>query len=206
MLSFRTFCGGIAQTNGFVLDGPDGPIVIDAPEGMRDWLAANHLRPVALLLTHMHFDHVMDAAAIAGEFQCPAYAHSNMNAELHLGILFSQFTGVAIEIPEFELARRLEGEDTLAVAGLEFTLLHVPGHSPDSLCYLLPEEGLLFAGDTLFQGGIGRSDLPGGDEALLLHGIREKLLTLPESTKVCPGHGSPTTVQSEMQGNPYVFI
>jgi hydroxyacylglutathione hydrolase len=207
MPSPRTYCGGIAETNGYAFEAPDGWVAVDAPEGMRDWLSSNQLKPEALLLTHMHFDHVMDAAVISAEFGCPVYAHSPLTPELHLGILFSQFTGVALDIPEFELAKPLEGEDSISIAGAEFVLLHVPGHSPDSVCFSLPgDDACVFAGDTLFQSGIGRTDFPGGDEALLLSGIREKLLTLPESTRVYPGHGDPTTIQAEKIGNPYVRL
>ena len=204
MAGLRTFCGGLAQTNGYVLDTPGGSVLIDAPEGVCDWLASNDLSPVALLLTHMHFDHVMDVAAVADRFACPVFAHSDISPELHLGRLFGQFTGVEIEMPPVMLEERLEGRERLALAGGEFSLLHVPGHSPDSVCYYREGEGILFGGDTLFRAGIGRTDLPGGDEGLLLRGIREKLFGLPGATRVYPGHGEATTIESERTGNPFL--
>ncbi|MGK0190272.1 MAG: hydroxyacylglutathione hydrolase [Verrucomicrobiales bacterium] len=204
MFTIKTYCGGICLTNGYAIECPDGTVVIDAPEGMRDWLTENKLDPKALLLTHLHFDHVMDAAAIAQSFGCPVFAHSALTAELHLGDLFAQFTGEAITIPEFSIDEILADATTTTAAGATFEVIYVPGHSPDSVCFHLAQEGILFAGDTLFQSGVGRSDFPGGNEALLLGGIREKLLTLPGDTHVYPGHGGDTTVSAEKTGNPYI--
>ncbi|MEZ5328805.1 MAG: MBL fold metallo-hydrolase [Verrucomicrobiales bacterium] len=204
MFTIKSYCGGICQTNGYAIDCPEGVIAVDAPDGMHRWLEDNHLIPKALLLTHMHFDHVMDAAAIAENFGCPVFAHSALTTELHLGDLFSQFTGAKIDVAPFPVTEKLEGTASIVAAGAHFAVLHVPGHSPDSVCFYLKDEGILFAGDTLFQSGIGRSDFPGGSGALLLAGIREKILTLPEATHVYPGHGDSTTVAVERIGNPYL--
>lgn len=204
MFTIKTFCGGICLTNGYTIDCPGGTVAVDAPEGMAAWLADHHLKPKALLLTHLHFDHIIDAAAIAAQHCCPVFAHSALRAGLHLGDLFAQFTGTPITIAPFELEDTLAGKASLAVAGAEFALLHVPGHSPDSICFHLPAPGILFAGDTLFQSGIGRSDFPGGSESLLIDGIRDKLLTLPSATHVYPGHGDATSVGVERSSNPFL--
>lgn len=192
------------MTNGYAITCPDGVVVIDAPEGMHQWLSENQLKPCALLLTHLHFDHIMDAAAISQGYDCPVIAHSELLPELHLGDLFAQFTGAAIEIENFKPRELLEGKTSTRAGGVNFQVLHVPGHSPDSVCFYLPDESIIFAGDTLFQSGVGRSDFPGGDETLLLHGIREKLLSLPDSTLVYPGHGGDTTIAMEKTGNPFL--
>ena len=84
MFTIKTFCGGICQTNGYALECPDGTVVVDAPEGMHDWLTNNQLTPKSLLLTHLHFDHVMDAAAIAESFGCRVFAHSELTSELQV--------------------------------------------------------------------------------------------------------------------------
>ena len=204
MFTIKTFCGGICQTNGYALECPDGTVVVDAPERMHDWLTNNQLTPKSLLLTHLQFDHVMDAAAIAESFGCRVFAHSELTSELHLGELFSQFTGAKIDIAPFAVTEKLEGAASMTAAGTNFAVLHVPGHSPDSVCFYLEDEEILFAGDTLFQSGIGRSDFPGGNGCLLIAGIREKILTLPESTRVYPGHGDSTIVAAERIGNPYL--
>ena len=95
------------------------------------------------------------------------------------------------------------GRESLEIGGLKMGLAHVPGHAVDSVTFHLPESGELFSGDTLFADSIGRADLPGGDPELLIAGIRGKLLTLPESTVVFPGHGPATTIGAERAGNPY---
>lgn len=204
MFTIKTFCGGICLTNGYAVECPGGTVVVDAPEGMRDWLSENQLRPRALLLTHLHFDHVMDAAAIAHDFGCPVFAHSHLAPELHLADLFAQFTGSPITISPFEITTTLEGKAEINAGGIDFGVLHVPGHSPDGVCFYLPEQAILFAGDTLFESGIGRSDFPGGDASLLVEGIRQKILTLPDATDVHPGHGGATTVALEQATNPYL--
>ena len=107
-------------------------------------------------------------------------------------------------ITPFEVTHHLEGRADLTVAGVSMDLLHVPGHSPDSLVFHVGPIHKLFAGDTLFAGSIGRSDLPGGDESLLLRGIREKLFLLPGETEVLPGHGPATSIRREQAGNPYI--
>ena len=98
----------------------------------------------------------------------------------------------------------LEGQDSLEVAGLTFALKHVPGHSPDSLCYYLADHGLLVGGDVLFAGSIGRTDFPGGSARQLVTGIKEKLLVLPDSTRVFPGHGPETSIGEEREENGYL--
>ena len=92
----------------------------------------------------------------------------------------------------------------LHLAGLDFSLAHVPGHAADSVTFYLPSEGLLFSGDTLFAGSIGRTDLPGGSTQRLLEGIDRHLLTLPDETKVLSGHGPATTIGRERRGNPFL--
>ena len=146
----------------------------------------------------------MDAAAIAESFACPVFAHSELTSDLHLGDLFSQVTGAKIDIAPFAVTEKLEGRTTMTAAGANFGVLHVPGHSPDSVCFYLQDEAILFAGDTLFQSGIGRSDFPGGNGRLLITGIREKILALPKTTRVYPGHGDSTTVTAERIKNPYL--
>ena len=100
----------------------------------------------------------------------------------------------------------VDGRDglTLGVDGLTGTLLHTPGHTPGSLCFYLPSDRLLLAGDTLFAGSVGRTDLPGGDMATLLRSIHGKLMVLPDQTRVIPGHGPATTIGAERANNPFL--
>lgn len=204
MLKISYFTGGIAQTNGWILETQGGGILFDAPDGVVPWLQKQGLKPLALVLTHQHFDHVMDAAAVKNHFGCPIYAFANYSRTLTLEDLFGMATGTTLSIPPYEVDHLLEGQDSLEVAGLTFALKHVPGHSPDSLCYYLADHGLLVGGDVLFAGSIGRTDFPGGSARQLVTGIKEKLLVLPDSTRVFPGHGPETSIGEEREENGYL--
>ena len=204
MLKISYFTGGIAQTNGWILETPAGFLLFDAPEGVADWLEKRQIKPLALLLTHQHFDHVDDAAEVKVKFKCPIYAFSAYSKSLTLEELYGMVSGNSMSIPPYQVDHVLEGKDSLEVAGLSFALKHVPGHSPDSLCYHLPTEELLFGGDVLFAGSIGRTDFPGGSARQLINGIRDKLLVLPDATRVFPGHGPETSIGEERHGNGYV--
>lgn len=200
-LSIKTYTGGLVGTNGFLVRGPGGIVLVDAPAGIADELSSDE-HPVALLLTHQHFDHVEDVAALAAQ-GVPIYAFSAYSPLLVLDEAARRW-GMPVEIPPFAVDHLLKGESSVEVAGLTFSLLHVPGHSPDSVCYHLPDDGILFGGDTLFAGSIGRMDLPGGDHRIFADEIRSKLLTLPGETKVHPGHGPATTIAREAAGNPFL--
>ena len=98
----------------------------------------------------------------------------------------------------------LADDRTLTLAGLTGTVIHTPGHTPGSICLHLPAENLLLAGDTLFAGSVGRTDLPGGDTRTLITSIHDRLLTLPDATRVIPGHGPATSIGAERESNPYL--
>ncbi len=196
------FTGGLVETNGYLVETTQGTVVIDAPGGMAGFLAKRNTTPLALLLTHQHFDHVEDAAAIARK-GVPIHALAPYSHDLILDEAARRW-GLPINIEPFEISHLLEGSKTLQLAGIDFTLLTVPGHSPDSLVFHVGPIHKLFAGDTLFAGSIGRTDLPGGDHALLLRGIRDKLFGLPGETEVLPGHGPVTTVGRERAENPFL--
>lgn len=191
-MKLEMFTGGSVATNGYLLQNEDCTLLVDAPEGVFDWLQEKGISPDYLLLTHQHFDHVEDAS----KFEAPIYAHSPYSSELTLADRARSW-GMAIEVLPFEVSRTLAQEQSLTLGSFEFSLFHVPGHSPDSLVYYLPAHELALAGDTLFRQGVGRTDLPGGDHDLLFEGIREKLLTLPPQTKILPGHGPDTTPEAE---------
>jgi glyoxylase-like metal-dependent hydrolase (beta-lactamase superfamily II) len=196
------FTGGFVQTNGYLLHAPDGSaIVIDAPLGMAAWLRERGIRPAALLLTHQHYDHVEDAAAVAA-LGATIHAWSPYSTDLTLEDLMRSF-GMPVEVAPFTVDVPLAGRSGLEIGGLRLELAHVPGHAADSVTFHLPAAGELYSGDTLFAGSIGRADLPGGDPELLIAGIREKLFALPDATLVYPGHGPATRIGVERAGNPY---
>ncbi|MEM7248484.1 MAG: MBL fold metallo-hydrolase, partial [Acidobacteriota bacterium] len=201
-MTIATFTGGIASTNAFILKGPSGTVMVDAPEGAASWAEASGDVPDALLLTHAHFDHVLDASAIQERWKCPLYGFAPPTPELTLEVLFPP-GGSSIAVRPYSISEIQEG-DRVEVAGFDFTVLHIPGHSTDSLLFHLDSEKYLFGGDVLMQGGVGRTDFPGGSEAALLGGIRDKLLPLDQATVVFPGHGPRTTIGAEKASNPFL--
>jgi hydroxyacylglutathione hydrolase len=205
MLTLSHFTGGIAQTNGWLVQLAGHAIAIDAPEGMATWLAARDIRLDALLLTHQHFDHVLDAAAIAASHACPVIAFAAYSTDLTLERLFGISTGISLSVPPFNVTHLVTESSSLDLLGSAWSILHVPGHSPDSICFHAPSTGHLFGGDVLFRDGIGRTDFPGGSSRTLLHGIQSKILTLPDDTQVHPGHGPSTTIARERLQNPFLL-
>ncbi len=206
-LTWEVFCGGFVQTNAYLIQAGGRHLLIDAPDDAADWLRGRGVTLDALVLTHQHFDHVMDAARIAEEHGCPVYAWTQPSPALWLNELFSQATGWRLEVAPYRVTHELQSAEPLlppVIAGVEFRLFHVPGHATDSVCFYHEASGACFCGDTLFAGGVGRTDLPGGSARQLADGIRRHLYTLPDATVLLPGHGPHTTVGTEKTDNPYV--
>ena len=200
-----SFCGGPFLTNAYLLSCGDKEVLFDAPLGVAGWLSDQGFGIDLLVLTHLHHDHIMDAHSLSsGASPCPVWSHSEFSDELTLQSSLEAATGSAWDLPEFDIERKLEGETELSIGGRRFEVLHIPGHSPDSLCFYDPEENLIIGGDVLFQNGIGRTDFPNGDHELLIRGIREKLWPLPDDTIVYPGHGPPTNIGFEKATNPFL--
>ena len=197
------FTGGFVQTNGYLIKTAEGGhVLIDAPQGVAEWMVARGVRPVALLLTHQHYDHVEDAAAVAA-MGAKVFAWAPYSTELTLEERVRAW-GMPIHVEPYGVDEILEGKERLEVGGLVMELAHVPGHAPDSVTFYRAESGELYSGDTLFAGSIGRADLPGGNMGQLVDGIRGKLFALDDATRVFPGHGPETTIGAESAGNPYV--
>ncbi len=199
------YTGGFCVTNACFLETPEGSLLIDAPDGVAAWLAEQGKRVDHLLLTHQHFDHVDDAAAVR-KTGAKVWAMEDYSKEFTLEDLFNQGFGADINVPPYQVDERfdLESGRPLELCGLSFRLYHVPGHSPDSVVFHLPAQSCAFVGDTLMAGGMGRTDLPRGGHEMLLEGIRRHLLTLPPETVILSGHGPKTTVGEEIRGNPFL--
>jgi hydroxyacylglutathione hydrolase len=199
--SVKMFTGGPLETNSYLIAAPEGNILIDASQG-----AAEAFRevPIALLfLTHGHYDHVWDAAEIVRQHGCPAAMHPVTEEMLADRNLLRRF-GIDLEVEPVKADILLGEGPEQSLLGCRFDIHEVPGHCPGSLCLFDPATHILYGGDVLFAGGVGRWDLPGGDRDLLLSGIKKKLLTLPPETIVCPGHGPATNIGLEKSTNPYL--
>jgi glyoxylase-like metal-dependent hydrolase (beta-lactamase superfamily II) len=183
---------------------PGGTVLVDAPEGVADWLDASGVKVDALLLTHQHFDHVLDAAKVRSRHGCRVFSWAAHSVNLTLERLFGAVTGTSMAVKPFEVDELLEGKSSVEACGVSWRLFHVPGHSPDSVCFLWEAQNLLFGGDVLFRDSIGRTDFPGGSMRQLVEGIQTKLLTLPDDTLVYPGHGPYTSIGVERRENEYL--
>lgn len=204
MLQLETYTGGIVETNGHLLRMPRFNLLVDAPQGVARWLESQNVKVDALFLTHQHFDHVMDASAVKEGHACPVYAWTEFDRDLTLEKFFGAMAGSAFSVPEFAVDHVLKDQTEVTVGDQVWKLQHIPGHSPDSLCFWLGAENLLFSGDVIFSGSLGRSDFPGGSHQQLVTGIREKLWSLPAETQVFPGHGPDTTLGEERRSNPFL--
>ncbi len=206
----------LAETNCYVVAPETGgpAVVIDAPPdpaGIGAILAKHDLTPVALLVTHGHIDHAGGAGGVVRSTGVPAYVHPDDDfMTLHPADQLRMLFGVAVDenraapFAPPDHYEPLAGGQRLDLAGLAFEVLHTPGHTPGHCCFLLREEGVLFSGDQLFAGSIGRTDLPGGDYDTLMRSMTSQVLPLPEDTEVLPGHGPTTTLARERLINPFL--
>ena len=178
----------------FVDPGEDAPALLKALQG---------LELSAIWLTHAHFDHIGAIADIAAVWSVPVLLHPDdrvLYANAHQA---AQMWDVPFKQPTTPTTDLSAGQ-VLNVAGQEVHCLFTPGHAPGHIAFYLPSEGYVLAGDALFQGSIGRTDLPLGNHEQLLESVRTQLLTLPDETVVYPGHGPKTTVGAEKRSNPFL--
>ncbi len=192
-------------------------VVVDPGVGVQDQLEAvldeHHLQPVAVLLTHGHLDHVFSVTPVCGARGIPAYVHGDDAYRLQDPVsllgpeLKAALAGVLTWTEPDDVLPLTDGA-RLALAGLDVTVDHAPGHTEGSVLFRLPAEGdappLCVSGDVLFRGSIGRTDLLGGDDEAMQRSLRTKVLPLPDETVVLPGHGETTTIGAERAANPYL--
>ncbi len=218
-----SFPAGPWQANCYVVatqPGAEAVVVdpgMDALEGITALAAEHRLKPVAALLTHGHLDHMFAVAPLCRSAAASCWVHPDDRALLADPLravspetrLMLQRLGGAQTFVEPEDVRELADGALVEIAGLQFSALHTPGHTPGSTMFRSPYpdpdvDSVVFSGDVLFAGSIGRTDLPGGDHVAMLNSLRTKVLPLPDSAVVLPGHGAQTTIGRERATNPYL--
>ncbi len=181
-----------------------GMIEPEEENALVNYIERNGLTVTHVINTHLHVDHAVGDKFVADKFKVPVLGHKSDET---LGARMQQqamMFGMREKLDAVSLTSYLEDGDKVKVGDGELDVLHVPGHSPGSIALYDPEGKYVIVGDALFDGSIGRTDLPGGDFRTLINSIRSKLLTLPDDTTVYPGHGPATTIGREKKYNPYL--
>ena len=196
-------------TNAFALIEPGLKecVIIDAPAEAYEWavqVAEKHsCQIIALILTHGHWDHIIDAHAFA-DAGIPIYGHAEDRPLFEDPARMASFAIPGLELHPVAIQHWIEGGQNIEILGHSMEVRHVPGHCPGNILIYAPALEAAFVGDVIFAGSVGRYDLPGGDFAVLERSIREQVYTLPEGTTLYPGHGPTTTVAQEKSNNPFV--
>lgn len=206
-LRVEQYVVGMVQTNCyFVINDDTKEIFIVDPGASAGRLAEimdeEKLNPVAILLTHGHFDHAGAAAELAERYGIKIYAHEDERETLeNPAINLSVWEGRKVS---YRADCYLKDEQEIDIAGFHIRVFHTPGHTVGGCCYFLPYQNVVFCGDTLFAQSVGRTDFPKGSASELIRSIKEKLMTLPEDVTVYPGHNEITTIGTERMYNPYL--
>lgn len=184
-------------------------VVIDAPAQSYDWatqLAEHHgCKIVALILTHGHWDHIIDGHKFAAA-GIPTYGHASDSEMFASPSKMASYAIPGLELFEVPITHWVAGGDILNLLDTTLEIRHVPGHCPGNILVYLESEAVAVVGDVIFAGSVGRYDLPGGDFEVLQASIRNEVYSLPDATTIYPGHGPTTTVAHEKANNPFVKV
>ncbi|HAM80218.1 MBL fold metallo-hydrolase [Ornithinibacillus bavariensis] len=205
-MQINGFSLGPLGTNCYIVYHGNQAIIIDPGEEanrIMEWLTENKLVPLAILLTHAHFDHIGAVEDLRNHFTIPVYVHPNEASWLSEPSLNGSVLFLRKEVKTREAEILIE-PGLLQIGPFEFEILYTPGHSPGSVSFYWKKEKKLISGDVLFNQGIGRTDLPGGDFNVLKESILYKLYQLPDDITVYPGHGPSTTIGDEKRLNPFI--
>lgn len=205
----RTFVARGFEQNAYLVWQADGPAAVAIDPGGQAGAMADAIRDAgltldAILLTHAHIDHVEGVPELVRRTQASVHLHA-ADAPLYARVAdqAAMFGMKPLTLPPVD--RELTHGQRLDLAGLSFEVRHVPGHSPGHVILVLASAGVAFVGDVVFRASIGRTDLPGGDFAQLVGGIRRQVFSLPDDTTLYPGHGPPTSVGHERATNPFLI-
>jgi len=201
---------GPIQTNAYLLTAPElgEAVLIDAPDAV--WLEAEPVlraekcKLAELWITHGHWDHTQGGAEIVRRTGAKVRAHRDDQPLIETPDIMKRFMGGDLALEPIKVDAWVAQGDTFPALGQQVEVRHVPGHCPGSVLFYFAREKMAFAGDALFAGSVGRTDLPGGDMRQLARSIREQIYTLPDDTTVFPGHGGETSVGREKATNPFV--
>jgi glyoxylase-like metal-dependent hydrolase (beta-lactamase superfamily II) len=211
MIKIKTLIFNPFQENTYLLfDETNECIIVDAGcytsqefDQLVTFIEKNDLRPIKLVNTHCHVDHVLGIARMMDKYKIPFEAHRNEDNIIGEAVLHGKVFGFQLEQPPFPTGYLKEG-DEVKVGNSVLKVLEVPGHSQGSIALYSSEGEFVITGDALFRGSIGRTDLTGGDYNQLMNSIYKKLLVLDRSTKVYPGHGPSSTIGEEIMTNPFL--
>jgi glyoxylase-like metal-dependent hydrolase (beta-lactamase superfamily II) len=204
MLVIHKVSSGVGVSNSYIAGDGEAGVIIDAGANagdIRKMVARSGMKPVMILLTHCHFDHIEHVDEIRAEYGIGAAIHADdagamSNPARNGSMLFG--APKALRPPDSLLA---DGQ-TVRAGGAEFAIIHTPGHTPGGICVLSGEA--LFSGDTIFKGSVGRTDLGGGSFGQLIASIKSRILALGDGVAIYPGHGFQTTVGDERRTNPFL--
>ncbi len=211
MIKIEKFTVNPVRENTYVLSDESGECIFIDPgysseeeyTEVRNYVAENHLKPVKIVNTHCHFDHIMGVEFIRREYKVPFYAHRDDAFLVEQAA--SQATMFGMEMsPVQPIDHFLSESEPVCFGQSQLEIIHVPGHAPGHVVLYSKTDNFVLAGDVLFYGSIGRTDLPGGDYDTLISGIKTKLFQLPDDTKVYCGHGPETSLGVEKKSNPFL--
>ncbi len=211
MITVKTFVFNEFYVNTFVLSDETKECIIIDPgcnndlqhAELKNYIEKHQLRPVMIINTHGHIDHIAANSFVKSLYNVPLALHEKDLFLIENALHYAEFFGFDVKMSPVPDKWLIEGNEVI-FGNTGLSVIHVPGHSPGSVVLYSKKDNILIAGDVLFNGSIGRTDLPGGDYNTLIKGINEKIMVLPYETTVYPGHGPITTIKFEYDTNPFL--
>jgi glyoxylase-like metal-dependent hydrolase (beta-lactamase superfamily II) len=208
-MEFKSFTCGFLQNEAYIVWDGSTAVLFDAPygsyEAISKFLSQNNLDLKAIILTHTHFDHVIDLSKFKDNYNLKIYVHPKDEYRL-LEPMKHHPKGIPFELESIKADEYLSDGQELQIAGIGLKIIHTPGHTLGGVCIELIGEKKIITGDTLFRAGIGRTDFTGGNMEQIINSIQNKLFIYPDDYEIYPGHGQSSTIGFEKLHNPYVKL